>query len=80
MDGLVEVEFVVAGFAVVVVLEVLLEVGDVDDLAVLEGGVVHGGGEGFGVGVAAVACGCTIRICVVVLQVFDMMRESGESM
>ena len=40
-----------AFFAVVHVLEVLLEQGDVDDLAGDEGGVVEGGGEGFGVGV-----------------------------
>ena len=42
-----------AFFAVVHVLEVLLEQGDVDDLAGDEGGVVEGGGEGFGVGVGA---------------------------
>ena len=35
------------------VLEVLLEEGDVDDLAGDEGRVVEGGGEGFGVGVGA---------------------------
>ena len=44
-----------AGFAVVHVLEVLLEEGDVDDFAGDEIWVVEGGGEGFGVGVGSVA-------------------------
>lgn len=44
-----------AFFAVVHVLEVLLEEGEVDDFAGGEVGVVEGGGEGFGVGVGAVA-------------------------
>ena len=43
-----------ASFAVVHVLEVLLEEGDVDDFAGGEAGVVEGGGEGFGVGVGSV--------------------------
>ena len=43
-----------AFFAVVHVLEVLLEEGDVDDFAGGEAGVVEGGGEGFGVGVGPV--------------------------
>ena len=49
------VELLVAGHAVVVVLEVLLEVGDVDDVAVGEVRVALCRGECFGVGVAAVA-------------------------
>ena len=44
-----------AFLAVVHVLEVLLEEGEVDDFAGGEGGIVEGGGEGFGVGVGAVA-------------------------
>ena len=46
-----------APLAVVHVLEVFLEEGDVDDFAGGEVGVVEGGGEGFGVGVGAVALG-----------------------
>lgn len=43
-----------ASLAVVHVLEVFLEEGDVDDFAGDEVGVVEGGGEGFGVGVGSV--------------------------
>lgn len=44
-----------AFLAVVHVLEVFAQEGDVDDFAGGKVGVVEGGGEGFGVGVGAVA-------------------------
>ena len=44
-----------AAFAVVHVLEVLLEEGDVDDFAGGEVGVGKGGGEGFRVSVGSIA-------------------------
>ena len=44
-----------AVFAVVHVLEVFLEEGNVDDFAGDEVGIVQGSSEGFGVGVGAVA-------------------------
>ena len=46
-----------ASFAMVHVLEVLLEEGDVDDFAGGEVGVVERGGEGFGFGVGTVTWG-----------------------
>lgn len=49
-----------AFLAVVHVLEILLEEGDVDDFAGGEGGIVEGGGEGLGISVGAVASGGAI--------------------
>lgn len=48
---------ILAFFAVVHVLEIFLEQGEVDDFAGDEVGVVQGGGEGLWVGVGAVAWG-----------------------